>query len=56
MEYRGVRYEVVEVTPAMWRWSVKRNGQKVGTAPDRRTAMQRAEEAIDAMVDSRSKD
>ena len=56
MEYRGVRYEVVKVTTKLWRWSVKRNGHKVGTAPDRSAAMQLAEDAIDAMVDSRSKE
>lgn len=56
MEYRGIKYEVVQTITNTWRWSVKREqGYRVGIALDRKSAMQRAERFIDQQIKQRSK-
>jgi len=57
MKYRGVEYVVVrKISPNCWRWSVKRDpNDKVGTAPDRETAIFFAQFYIDKLIKTRQR-
>jgi hypothetical protein len=55
MEYRGIEYAVVQTVENDWRWSVKRAPKdKVGKSSHRDTAIIRAHQFIDDLIELRS--
>jgi hypothetical protein len=55
MKYRGVEFKVVQtLSPAAFKWVVKLDhAERSGTVRDRATAMRRAKQIIDQLVNKR---
>jgi hypothetical protein len=56
MEYRGVKFSIVQTIDNGWRWAVKRDhNDKVGISPRRDAAIVRAQRFIDELIKIRGR-